>query len=160
MMKIKHTYIINFSNTGRCTEEIGIECPSSDSVDSASAGACLGMWCCKREMATSTDFEVFLNETPTLKELRKYLRIGTVWEIFGEQFELDSIKLEDIRVRYESIDLKTSKMFQLLLDTKPNVKRTDIIRALKSPAVAKDIVASDYEKALKEGELVSLKHCY
>ena len=105
-------------------------------------------------MATSTDFKVFLNESPNLNELRKHLRIGDAWLIFGEYFDLDSIKLEDIRRNNESIDLKTSQMFQLLLNTKPNVRRIDIIEALKSPAVAKNSVASVYEMALKEGELV------
>ena len=111
-----------------------------------------------QEMTTSTDFELPLNEKPTLEELQKYARIGAAWQIFGEHFNLDSIKLEDIRVNYKCTDLKTSKMLQLLLNTKSSVRRIDIIRALKYPEVGKNTVASDYEMALKEGDLVS--DCY
>ena len=100
------------------------------------------------------DFDVYLNEKPTLDELCEHARIGTKWYNFGVLLKLDATKLNGIRMMSEDVDFKVIKMFELWLSTNPNARRREIIETLTMEAIGENTLAANYQKALTESESV------
>ena len=93
-------------------------------------------------------FEEILEEKPSLDELCEHIRIGSKWYQLGIQLKLDPKKLEDIRRQPDDSTYKTSRMFQLWLDTNPNATRRQVVDALRKEIIEEITVAHKYEKSL------------
>ena len=89
-------------------------------------------------------FEEILEEKPTLDELCEHIRIGSKWYQLGIQL-LKLQKLEDIHKLPDDSTYKTTKMFELWLDTKPNATRRQVVDALRKESMS---VAHEYEQIL------------
>ena len=100
----------------------------------------------KEAMATrNLSFEEILEEKPTLDELCEHIRIGSKWYQLGIQLKLNAKKLEDIHKLPDDSTYKTTKMFELWLDTKPDVTRRQVVDALRKVEIT---VAHEYEQTL------------
>ena len=94
-------------------------------------------------------FEKLLEEKPTLDELCEHIRIGSKWYQLGILLKLDPKKLrDDIQKLPEDSTYKTSRMFELWLDTKPNATRRQVVDALRKEVIEEITVAHEYEKTL------------
>ena len=100
----------------------------------------------------STYFDQFLNGKPTVHELYEHVRVGTNWHKLGVLLKLDITKLNDIRSLNEDSDFKSLKMFELLLSSKPNTTRREIIETLKKPAISENAIAEQYRDTLRESK--------
>ena len=107
----------------------------------------------KEPMATRNQtFEEILEEKPTLDELCEHIRIGSKWYQLGVQLKLNTKKLEDIHKLPDDSTYKTTKMFELWLDTKPDATRRQVVDALKKKIIEENTIVHDYE-------LVVLRKC-
>ena len=99
-------------------------------------------------MATvSPSFEEILVEKPTLDELCEHICIGSKWYQLGIQMKLNVKKLEDIHKLPDDSTYKTTKMFELWLDTKPDATRRQVIDALRKEEIT---IAHEYEQILRK----------
>ena len=100
----------------------------------------------QRAMTTrNLSFEEILVEKPTLDELCEHIRIGSKWYQLGIQLKLNAKKLEDIHKLPDDSTYKTTKMFELWLDTKPDATRRQVIDALRKEELT---IAHEYEQTL------------
>ena len=97
-------------------------------------------------------FEEILEEKPTLDELCEHIRIGSKWYQLGIQLKLNAKKLEDIYKLPDDSTYKTTKMFELWLDTKPDATRRQVVDTLKKKIIEENTIAHEYE-------LVMLRKC-
>ena len=98
-------------------------------------------------MATrNLSFEEILEEKPTLDELCEHIRVGSKWYQLGIQLKLNVKKLEDIHKLPDDSIYKTTKMFELWLDTKPDATRRQVIDALRKELMT--VAAHEYEQTL------------
>ena len=105
----------------------------------------------KEAMATGNlSFEEILVEKPTLDELCEHIRIGSKWYQLGIQLKLNAKKLEDIHKLPDDSIYKTTKMFELWLDTKPDATRRQVIDALRKEVIEEITVAHEYEQMLRK----------
>ena len=96
-------------------------------------------------------FEEILEGKPTLDELCQHIRIGSKWYQLGIQLKLDPKKLrDDIQKLPEDSTYKTSRMFELWLDTNPNATRRQVIDALRKEIIQEYIIANEYEETLRK----------
>ena len=95
-------------------------------------------------------FEEILIEKPTLDELCEHIRIGSKWYQLGIQLKLNSKKLEDIHKLPDDSTYKTTKMFELWLDTKPDATRRQVIDALRKEVIEEITVAYEFEQTLRK----------
>ena len=103
--------------------------------------------------ARNLSFQTLLEEKPALDELCEHIRIGSKWYQLGILLKLDPKKLrDDIQKLPEDSTYKTSRMFELWLDTNPNATRRQVIDALRKEVIKEITVAHDYE-------LVILRKC-
>ena len=100
----------------------------------------------------ATSFEKILEEKPSLHELCEHIRIGSKWYQLGIQLKLNAKKLEDIHKLPDDSTYKTTKMFELWLDTKPDATRRQVVDALRKEVIEENTVAHEYE-------LVVLRKC-
>ena len=104
-------------------------------------------------MATrNLSFEEILEEKPTLDELCEHIRIGSKWYQLGIQLKLNAKKLEDIHKLPDDSTYKTTKMFELWLDTKPDATRRQVVDALRKVEIT---VAHEYEQTLWKSNSLS-----
>ena len=103
-------------------------------------------------MATrNVSFQKLLEEKPTLDELCEHIRIGSKWYQLGILLKLDPKKLrDDIQKLPENCTYKTSRMFELWLDTNPNATRRQVIDALRKEVIEEITIAHDYEEMLRK----------
>ena len=102
-------------------------------------------------MATrNLSFDEILEEKPTLDELCEYIRIGSKWYQLGIQLKLNAKKLEDIHKLPDDSTYKTTKMFELWLDTKPDAIRRQVVDALRKEVIEEITVAHEYEQMLRK----------
>ena len=102
-------------------------------------------------MATrNLSFEEILEEKPTLDELCEHIRIGSKWYQLGIQLKLNVKKLEDIHKLPDDSTYKTTKTFELWLDTKPDATRRQVIDALRKEVIEEITVAHEYEQMLRK----------
>ena len=105
----------------------------------------------KEPMATRKQtFEEILEEKPTLDELCEHIRIGSKWYQLGIQLKLNAKKLEDIHKLLDDSTYKTTKMFELWLDTKPDATRRQVVDALRKEVIEEITVAHEYEQTLRK----------
>ena len=71
----------------------------------------------------------FLDKKPTLDELCEYIVIGVKWYQLGIQLKLNVKFLYVIDKQPREMTHKTSKIFELCLDTNPNASRRHIVEA-------------------------------
>ena len=111
----------------------------------------------KEAMATrNLSLEEILEEKPTLDELCEHIRIGSKWYQLGIQLKLNAKKLEDIHKLSDDSTYKTTKMFELWLDTKPDATRRQVVDALRKEEIT---VAHEYEQTLwKSSSLPTSKY--
>ena len=102
--------------------------------------------------ARNLSFEKLLEKKPTLDELCEHIRIGSKWYQLGIQLKLNAKKLEDIHKLPDDSTYKTTKMFELWLDTNPNATRRQVIDALRKKIIEENTIAHEYE-------LVILRKC-
>ena len=103
----------------------------------------------KEAMATRNQtFEEIVEEKPTLDELCEHIRIGSKWYQLGIQLKLNAKKLEDIHKLPDDSTYKTTKMFELWLDTKPDATRRQVVDALRKEVIEEITVAHEYEQML------------
>ena len=109
-------------------------------------------------MATrNLSFEEILEEKPTLDELCEHIRIGSKWYQLGIQLKLNAKKLEDIHKLPDDSTYKTTKMFELCLDTKPDATRRQVVDALRKELMT--VAAHEYEQTLwKSSNLPTSKY--
>ena len=100
----------------------------------------------------ATSFEKILEEKPTLDELCEHIRIGSKWYQLGILLKLNAKKLEDIHKLPDDSTYKTTKMFELWLDTKPDATRRQVVDALRKEVIEENTIAHEYE-------LVVLRKC-
>ena len=93
--------------------------------------------------------ENIFEEKPTLCELCEHIHIGSKWYQLGIMLKLDSKKLNDIQKLPEDSTHKTSKMFELWLDTNPHATRRQVIESLRKGVIEENTVAHEYEKTLR-----------
>ena len=107
-------------------------------------------------MATAdTSYEEKLREKPTLDELCEHVNIGTKWHTFGVLLKLDMTKLDAIEELNKDVNVKTSKMFYLWLNTNPNAMRIEIVNTLKKEVIGEVTVAKKYEEILRESRVIT-----
>ena len=107
-------------------------------------------------MATAdTSYEEKLREKPTLDELCEHVNIGTKWYTFGVLLKLDMTKLDAIEELNKDVNVKTSKMFYLWLNTNPNAMRIEIVNTLKKEVIGEVTVAKTYEEILRESRVIT-----
>ena len=105
----------------------------------------------KETMATGNlSFEDILEEKPTLDELCEHIRIGSKWYHLGIQLKLNAKKLNDIYKLPDDSIYKTTKMFELWLDTKPDATRRQVIDVLRKEVIEEITVAHEYEQILRK----------
>ena len=103
--------------------------------------------------ARNLSFEKLLEEKPSLDELCEHIHIGGKWYQLGILLKLDPKKLEDIIHKLpDDSTYKTTKMFELWLDTKPDATRRQVVHALRKKVIEENTVAHKYE-------LVMLRKC-
>ena len=100
--------------------------------------------------AGNLSFEEILVEKPTLDELCEHICIGSKWYQLGIQLKLNIKKLEDIHKLPDDSTYKTTKMFELWLDTKPDATRRQVIDALRKEVIEEITVAHEYEETLRK----------
>ena len=99
--------------------------------------------------ARNLSFEKLMEEKPALDELCEHIRIGSKWYQLGIQLKLDPKKLrDDIQKLPEDSTYKTSRMFELWLDTNPNATRRQVIDTLRKEVIEENTVAHKYELVL------------
>ena len=103
-------------------------------------------------MATrNISFEEILEEKPTLDELCEHIRIGSKWYQLGILLKLDPKKLrDDIQKLPEDSTYKTTRMFELWLDTNPHATRRQVVDALKKEVIEEITIAHEYELTLRK----------
>ena len=90
-----------------------------------------------------------LNGKPTLQELSRHIILGPDWYIFGTQLGLDSASLKGIRESSnDNVHHRTTKMFELWLDSNPYPTRQQILDTLRLKIIGLNRIANDYEDAL------------
>ena len=99
--------------------------------------------------ARNLSFQKLLEEKPTLDELCEHIRIGSKWYQLGIQLKLGPKKLrDDIQKLPEDCTYKTSRMFELWLDTNPNATRRQVVDALRKEVIKEITIAHDYDLVL------------
>ena len=91
-----------------------------------------------------------LEEKPTLEELCEHIHIGSKWYHLGILLKLNANMLEDIHKLPDDSTYKTTKMFELWLDTKPDATRRQLIDALRKEVIEEITVADEYEQMLRK----------
>ena len=110
--------------------------------------------------AINLSFEKLLEEKPALDELCEHIRIGSKWYQLGIQLKLDPKKLrDDIQKLPEDSTYKTSRMFELWLDTNPNATRRQVIDALRKEVIKEITIAHKYELVLLRKCCISTGEC-
>ena len=106
----------------------------------------------KRVMAArNLSFEDKLEKKPAIDELCEHIRIGGKWYQLGIQLKLDPKKLrDDIQKLPEDSTYKTSRMFELWLDTEPDATRRQVLDALRKEVIEENTVAHEYEQMLRK----------
>ena len=103
--------------------------------------------------ARNLSFQKLLDEKPSLDELCEHIRIGGKWYQLGILLKLDPKKLrDDIQKLPEDFTYKTSRMFELWLDTNPDATRRQVLNTLRKEVIEENTIAHKYE-------LVVLKKC-
>ena len=83
-------------------------------------------------MATrNLSFEEILKEKPTIDELCEHILIGGKWYQLGILLKLNGKKLDNIHKLPDDYAYKTTKMFELWLDTTPVATRKQVVDALR-----------------------------
>ena len=101
--------------------------------------------------ARNVSFQKILDEKPRLDELCEHIRIGGKWYQLGILLKLDPKKLrDDIQKLPEDSTYKTSRMFELWLDTKPDATRRQVVDALKKEVIEEITIAHEYEETLRK----------
>ena len=95
-------------------------------------------------------FEKILEERPTVAELCEHIRIGDNWYQLGTQLNIDHWRLEDINQLPKDSIHKTTKMFELWLDTNSVATRRQVLDTLRKDVIKQIAVACMYEEALKK----------
>ena len=95
-------------------------------------------------------FEELLEEKPTLDELCEHILIGGKWYQLGVLLKLSAKKLEDIHKLPDDSTYKTTKMFELWLNTTPDATRKQVIDALRKNVIEEITVAHVYEQTLRK----------
>ena len=105
----------------------------------------------KEAMATrKLSFEELLEEKPTLDELCEHVLIGGKWYQLGVLLKLNAKKLEDIHKLPDDSTYKTTKMFEMWLDTTPDATRKHVVDALRKNVIEEITVANAYEQTLRK----------
>ena len=92
----------------------------------------------------------FLDKKPTLDELCKYIAIGVKWYQLGIQLKLNVKFLYIIDEQPREMRHKTSKIFELCLDTNPHASRRHIVEALRKEVIGETSLADYYVKTLTD----------
>ena len=101
--------------------------------------------------ARNVPFQKILDEKPRLDELCEHIRIGSKWYQLGILLKLDPKKLrDDIQKLPEDSTYKTSRMFELWLDTNPNATRRQVVDALRKEVIEENTIAHKYEETLRK----------
>ena len=100
--------------------------------------------------ARNVSFQKILDEKPRLDELCEHIRIGGKWYQLGIQLKLNAKKLEDIHKLPDDSTYKTTKMFELWLDTKPDATRRQVVDALRKEVIEENTIAHEYEETLRK----------
>ena len=98
--------------------------------------------------ARNLSFDEILEEKPSLDELCEHVRIGVKWRQLGIQLKLDATQLTVIDAEQHNVSDKTSEMFHLLLTTKPQTTRRQVLKVLRKRSVSENALANDYEEWL------------
>ena len=102
-------------------------------------------------------FKKILEERPAVAELCEHIRIGDNWYQLGTQLNIDHRSLNEIDNLSRSCIYKTTKMFELWLDTNPDATRKQVLDALQKDAVKEIAIARRYEDVLKKCHISSGK---
>ena len=94
--------------------------------------------------------EDMLSRKPSLHELCEHVNISTKWYTFGVLLNLDTTKLDGIRMMNEDISFKAIKMFELWLSSNPNATRNQVINTLRKETIGEISVAKNYMLTLRE----------
>ena len=94
--------------------------------------------------------EDILSRKPSLLELCEHVNISTKWYTFGVLLNLDTTKLDGIRMMNEDISFKAIKMFELWLSSNPNATRNQVINTLRKKTIGEISVAKNYMLTLRE----------
>ena len=112
-------------------------------------------------MATrNLSFEELLEEKPTLDELCEHILVGGKWYQLGVLLKLNPKKLDDIHRLPDDFTYKTTKMFELWLDTTPNATRKQVLDALRKNVIEEITVARAYEQTLRKSCSLSASREY
>lgn len=90
----------------------------------------------------------WMDNRPVLHTVCGIVRI-TRWHQLGLQLEVDSQRLEEIRMDTTRIEEKRTEMFKLWLDTQPTATHRQLLTALRLKSVGEDTVAEEYRKRVK-----------
>ena len=91
--------------------------------------------------------EFLLDSRPTLAELMKEVCLTADWYEIGMRLDLDPDKLNSIRFSPVSERTKTSDMYELWLDSKPEATRRELVEVLEEMELNRQ--AARYKKYLK-----------
>ena len=91
--------------------------------------------------------ESLLDSRPSLAELLRQVCLTAEWYQIGARLDLNSDRLNSIRHSSVSERTKTSDMYELWLDSKPEATRRDLIEVLESMKLNRQ--AAEYKKYLK-----------
>ena len=94
--------------------------------------------------------EDILSRKPSLLELCEHVNISTKWYTFGVLLDLDTTKLDGIRMMNEDVSFKAIKMFELWLSSNPNATRNQVINTLRKDTIGEISVAKKYMLRLRE----------
>ena len=89
-----------------------------------------------------------LEERPTLDELCEHICIGSKWYQLGIQLKLDPKKLRDDIQKLQDCTYRTSRMFELCLDTNPNATKRQVVDALRKEVIKEITIAHNYDLVL------------
>uniref|UniRef100_A0A1X7TG41 Death domain-containing protein n=1 Tax=Amphimedon queenslandica TaxID=400682 RepID=A0A1X7TG41_AMPQE len=96
--------------------------------------------------------ESHLDSRPSLAELMREVCLTAEWHHIGVMLDLDPDKLNAIHHSTTSVSDKTSDMYKLWLDSKPQATRRQLVEVLESMDLNRK--ALDYKKYLK-GKITS-----
>ena len=93
-----------------------------------------------------------LNGKPTLQELSRHIILGPKWYNFGTQLGIPSKSLDGIRIsNNDDVDYRTTRMFELWLDSNPYPTRQQILDTLRLDIIGLNRIAKTYEDAMNSG---------
>ena len=102
-----------------------------------------------RELSKNYSFDRFLDETTSLAELTRHVRVGNKWHVLGTLLELDHKELNSLKDKPVDDTDKTVQMFGLWLAKDSNTSRRRLLQDLKEGAVGENGIAHKYEEYLR-----------